>query len=66
MAKTPEDLKGRIESGDEAEGAASLCTQCGECLDKCPQSINIPDVMKIINGIFSEGHDLFEVEKLRK
>jgi hypothetical protein len=22
---------------------ASLCTQCGECLEKCPQQIEIPD-----------------------
>jgi hypothetical protein len=25
---------------------ASLCTECGECLDKCPQEIEIPDWLK--------------------
>ena len=23
-------------------GNASLCVQCGKCLEKCPQRINIP------------------------
>ena len=60
MAKTPEDLKGRLDSGDETEGAASLCTQCNECLDKCPQNINIPNVMDLINGIFTKVLDISE------
>lgn len=65
MAKTSEDLQRRLDSGDEAEGAASLCTQCGECLDKCPQKIDIPNVMELINGIFTKNLDLSEVKKLR-
>ncbi len=28
-----------------APGFASVCVQCGECLEKCPQSIQIPDVL---------------------
>lgn len=28
---------------NKPDGNASLCTRCGQCLSKCPQSINIPD-----------------------
>ncbi len=32
---------------DEPEtGFASQCVACGECLDKCPQNINIPEELK--------------------
>jgi len=27
-------------------GYASLCVECGECLEKCPQHIDIPEVLK--------------------
>ena len=27
-------------------GYASQCVQCGECLEKCPQEIEIPDFLE--------------------
>ncbi|MFX1389244.1 MAG: aldo/keto reductase [Promethearchaeota archaeon] len=61
MAKTPEELEKRLSEEDEVDGAASLCTQCGECLEKCPQQIDIPDIVKKANGIFEEGKEISNV-----
>jgi predicted aldo/keto reductase-like oxidoreductase len=55
MAKTKEALEERLSKGDEVDGAASLCIQCGECLEKCPQQIDIPEIMEKANAIFEEG-----------
>jgi predicted aldo/keto reductase-like oxidoreductase len=60
MAKTPEDLEKRLLEDEEVEGAASLCIQCGECLEKCPQQIDIPDVMQKANSIFEASKDISE------
>ncbi len=61
LAKTPEELEQRLAEEEEVEGAASLCIQCGECLEKCPQQIDIPDIMKKANGIFEEGKEISEL-----
>ncbi len=61
MVKTPEELEVKVANGEEFEGAASLCIQCGECLDKCPQQIDIPDMMEKANAIFKEGKKVSEV-----
>lgn len=61
MAKTPEELEKRLSEEEEVEGAASLCIQCGECLEKCPQQIDIPDIMEKANGIFEEGREVSEL-----
>jgi len=61
MAKTQEDLEQKIAEGDEADGAPSLCIQCGECLEKCPQQIDIPDIMEKTNAIFEDGKKVSEM-----
>jgi predicted aldo/keto reductase-like oxidoreductase len=35
---------------DEKE-RANLCTECGECLEKCPQGIEIPDWLKKVHEV---------------
>ncbi|HEY3361578.1 MAG TPA: aldo/keto reductase [Methanosarcina sp.] len=42
-------------------GYASQCVQCGKCLEKCPQHLDIPALLKIITEKF-EGPDL-EISK---
>ncbi len=61
MAKTPEEMEKKLSEEEEVDGAASLCIQCGECLEKCPQQIDIPDIMKKANGIFEEGRAVSEL-----
>jgi predicted aldo/keto reductase-like oxidoreductase len=29
-------------------GLASQCIQCGECMEKCPQHLKIPDLLKAV------------------
>ncbi|UCC20427.1 MAG: aldo/keto reductase [Promethearchaeota archaeon] len=60
MAKSAEDLEKRLAEEEEVEGAASLCIQCGECIEKCPQNIDIPDVMEKVNGIFEDDKEVSE------
>ncbi len=55
MAKTEEELK-----ENPGEGNASLCTKCGECLEACPQSIDIPTELEKINEIFGNGKNFKE------
>ena len=61
MAKTEEDMEKRKADGEEVDGAAALCIQCGECLDKCPQQIDIPDFMEKANEIFEQQKSVSEV-----
>ena len=61
MAKTSEEYERRkIREGD-IEGSAGLCTECGECLEKCPQQIDIPEMMKNAKVIFENGKEISEV-----
>jgi hypothetical protein len=49
-------------SGDLVDGRpgyASQCIQCGTCLDKCPQNIQIPDILAQVVSEF-EGPDLMD------
>lgn len=41
-------------------GPADLCIKCGECLEKCPQGINIPERLSEIVNIFKGKASLSE------
>ncbi len=40
------------------KGKASQCISCGECLDKCPQKIDIPSELEEVRRIFEEGKEI--------
>jgi predicted aldo/keto reductase-like oxidoreductase len=61
MAKESEEYERRKLKEGEIEGGAGLCTECGECLEKCPQQIDIPEMMKKANAVFQNGQDISEV-----
>lgn len=44
-------------------GYASLCSRCQDCLDKCPQDIQIPDVLEEVAAQF-EGPGLKKIEAI--
>ncbi len=37
------------------ESSASVCTDCGECIPKCPQQIEIPTSLKNMESYFKEN-----------
>ncbi|MGV8056668.1 MAG: aldo/keto reductase [Smithellaceae bacterium] len=41
----------------KAPGFASQCIQCGECMEKCPQNVKIPDMLEAVVKEL-EGSDL--------
>jgi hypothetical protein len=59
LAKSEEELKAK-----EDEGNASLCTQCGECLEKCPQMIDIPTDLEKVHLVLGEKQEISDVFKL--
>jgi predicted aldo/keto reductase-like oxidoreductase/predicted transcriptional regulator YdeE len=59
LATKDEDLNAM-----ENNGAASLCVECGECLDKCPQMIDIPNELKKVHLVLGEDNELSGVYKL--
>ena len=61
LVKTQEDIEERKSKGEKFGGAAILCIQCGECLDKCPQQIEIPDFMEKANEIFENGKNISDI-----
>jgi predicted aldo/keto reductase-like oxidoreductase len=50
LPKTQEEL----EKSGKAVGSASLCVKCGECIEKCPQQIEIPDELENVRSIFED------------
>ncbi|KKM21056.1 hypothetical protein LCGC14_1639250 [marine sediment metagenome] len=59
LAKSEEELKTK-----EDEGNASLCIQCGECLEKYPQSIDIPTELEKVHMVLGEEQEISDVFKL--
>jgi len=38
----------------EEEKRAQSCIECGECLEKCPQGIEIPEWLKTVHAALCE------------
>ncbi|MCP4760697.1 MAG: aldo/keto reductase [archaeon] len=60
-AKTEEEYKNRKAQGEEVGGIAGLCIECGECVEKCPQGIDIPTELKKVKAILEENKSIKEV-----
>jgi hypothetical protein len=61
LVKTQNIIEEKRSKGEKFGGAATLCLQCGECLEKCPQQIEIPDFMEKANEIFENGKNISEI-----
>ncbi|MCW4035060.1 MAG: aldo/keto reductase [Candidatus Bathyarchaeota archaeon] len=48
LAQSKEELK------TGKDGSSVLCVQCGECVEKCPQSINVPEELKKVEEVISK------------
>ena len=42
-------------------GNASMCVNCGKCLEKCPQHINIPAELVKVDAVLGKGKKIREV-----
>ena len=40
---------------DKSNGKAIMCTECGACLPKCPQSIQISEELKRVEAVVRHG-----------
>lgn len=58
MANSPEKL-----DKAKSNGNASLCINCGICLEKCPQEINIPNELKNVHLILKKGKKISDIYK---
>lgn len=38
-------------NADKTNGAAGLCVECGQCAEKCPQAIPIPETLKKVEAV---------------
>lgn len=48
-------------SRDNPDGNASICTDCGMCVSKCPQSIRIPGELKKVHEVMGKKRKIKEV-----
>jgi predicted aldo/keto reductase-like oxidoreductase len=58
MANSPKKL-----NKAKSNGNASLCINCGICLEKCPQEINIPNELKNVHLILKKGKKISDIYK---
>lgn len=58
MANSPEKL-----DKAKSNGNASLCINCGICLEKCPQEINIPNELKNVHLILKKDKKISDIYK---
>jgi len=58
MANSPKEL-----NQAKSNGNALLCINCGICLEKCPQEINIPDELKKVHLILKKGKKISDIYK---
>lgn len=56
LAKKPEQL-----NKEKNNGNASLCTECGACLPKCPQGIHIAEELKNVDLILGKRRNVGKV-----
>ncbi len=56
LAGKPEDLNEKKTNGNPL-----LCTECGICVKKCTQGINIPEELKKVNLVMGKGKKIHEV-----
>jgi len=49
---------------DMTNGNARICTECGICVEKCPQGIQIPEELKKVDLVMGKGRKILEVFKL--
>lgn len=45
---------------ENPNGNASICTQCMECVEKCPQNIQIPDELEKVHAILEKRKNVSE------
>jgi len=48
-------------NSEKTNGNASICTECGVCVLKCPQGINIPEELKKVDQVLNKGKKIEEV-----
>lgn len=55
MAKNKEDLKEKL------NGRASMCINCGVCIEKCPQQIKIPNELAKVSKVLDKRKPISKV-----
>lgn len=45
-------------NSEKTNGNASFCTRCMECVEKCPQEIQIPDELEKVRAILEKKEDI--------